>query len=631
MFKYGAWLSVVLGWSCCAGAVGATDSILFADFESERYGGWTAAGTAFGDGPATGTLPDQMPVSGFRGRRLVNSYRDGDGSQGTLTSQEFVIRRRYVNFLIGGGAHPGQTCMNLVVGGKAVRSATGFNNERLTPIYWDVRDLLGRTARIEIVDRAGGRWGHINVDDIRFSDRPSGEKIVTDDLYNETYRPQFHFSAKKNWLNDPNGLVHYNGTYHLFFQYNPFGREWGNMTWGHAVSPDLVHWEQRPDALEPDRLGTIFSGSAVVDHENTAGFQKGQEKTIALIYTAAGGTSKESEGQRFTQALAYSADGGKTFHKYEKNPVLGHIVGENRDPKVIWHAPTRRWVMVLYLDGSDYGVFASPDLKTWERLQTLSIPGTIECPDLFELPVTGEPNETRWVVTAANGHYLIGRFDGKRFTQESGPHPSDLGANFFAVQTYSDVPDGRRIQVAWMRGGNYPGMPFNQQMSFPCVLTLHRTSEGLRLYRAPVREIEKLRLKPRRWENVTLRPGENPLSEVKGDLFDIEAELDPGDADEIIFTLRGEEVRYDAAEKRLSFLERSGELAPDAGRIRLRFLVDHTSIEAFGNGGRLSMTSAFLPPPDQKGLAVSSRGGTARIRSLTVYPLKSAWPARPKR
>jgi sucrose-6-phosphate hydrolase SacC (GH32 family) len=448
---------------------------------------------------------------------------------------------------------------------------------------------------------------------------------ATTELYNEVYRPQFHFSPKTNWTNDPNGLVYYKGEYHLFFQHNPFGLQWGNMTWGHAVSPDLVHWTQLDDALQPDRLGTMFSGSAVVDADNTAGFQSGGEKTIVAIYTAAGGTSKESEGQPFTQALAYSVDRGRTFKKYDKNPVLGHIAAENRDPKVVWHAPTKRWVMVLYIEGSDYALYASPDLKRWDHLQTFSIPGTSECPDFFEIPVDGDKKNTRWVAMSANGTCLIGGFDGQKFTSEGGPHLSDRGANFYAAQTYSDTPDGRRIQITWMNGGKYPDMQFNQQMSFPCELTLRTAKEGLRLFRNPVKEIEKLHGKAHHWKDLTLTPGVNPLSDLKGDLFDIQLELEPGDAKEIVLTLRGEVLRYDVAERKLSFLGRSGDLAPENGRVKLRVLLDRTSIEAFGDGGKLSMTSCFLPQPEDQSLSLSANGGSARIHSLTVYPLKSAW------
>src|SRR5579871_2097633 len=284
-------------------------------------------------------------------------------------------------------------------------------------------------------------------------------------LYDETYRPQFHFSPQRNWMNDTNGLVYYRGNYHLFFQHNPVGIEWGNMTWGHAVSKDLVHWEQLPDALTPDALGTIFSGSAVQDAENTAGFGRGRNSTLVALYTAAGGTSDASKGQPFTQCLAYSTDGGRVWTKYERNPVLKHLRGENRDPKVVWYGPTRRWIMALYLDGEDFALFSSPDLKTWSHLQDLKLSGGSECPDFFEMPVQGDANRRKWVFTAANGHYLVGDFDGNRFTPEAGPLAADYGANFYAGQTYSDIPanDGRRIQIAWMSGGRYPEMPFNQQ------------------------------------------------------------------------------------------------------------------------------------------------------------------------
>src|SRR5678815_2351311 len=187
------------------------------------------------------------------------------------------------------------------------------------------------------------------------------------------------------------------------------------------------------------------------------------------IYTAAGGTSEESKGRPFTQCLAYSTDAGRTWTKYAHNPVLQHVRGENRDPKIAWHAPSKRWVMVLYLDRDDFAFYASADLKRWEHLQDMTVPGCSECPDFFP--------------TAANGRYLVGSFDGVRFTPEAGgPQQVEFGNNYYAVQTYSDVPDGRRIQIGWMRGGRYPRMPFNQQMAFPHELRLKRTDNGLRLF-----------------------------------------------------------------------------------------------------------------------------------------------------
>jgi sucrose-6-phosphate hydrolase SacC (GH32 family) len=694
--------------------------MLLADFEGETYGDWRAEGTAFGTGPARGTLPDQMPVTGFRGRGLVNTYLGGDSSTGMLSSPPFRIQRRYINFLIGGGKYPGQTCINLVVEGQIVRTATGPNDrpggsEMLAPACWDVSELEGKTAVLQIVDMATDGWGHINIDHIVQSDRKvpmmtekSREKVLEQDfllipvktgapksilrlragdrmlcecevelapdapdfhapldvrawkgqrvtlwieklredstalervkqsgtpdypetLYREKLRPQFHFTAPIGWLNDPNGLVYYRGEYHLFFQHNPYGVNWGNMHWGHAVSRDLTRWQVRPNALAPDSLGTIFSGSGVVDRGNTTGFQSGKEPPIVLIYTAAGGSSPASAGQPFTQCLAYSADGGRTWTKYDNNPVLKHVAAENRDPKVVWHAPTRRWIMALYLNGNEFGFYASPDLKSWTLLHTITVPDCAECPDFFEMPVKGDPKTRKWVWTAANGRYLIGSFDGQRFTPETGTLQADFGANFYAVQTYSDLPasDGRRIQLAWMAGGNYPQMPFNQQMSFPCELTLRPTPEGLRLFRLPAREIRGLYERERVWSDLSLKPGENPLSGLTGELWDIETEIEIGEAAEVGLRVRGEAIRYSVREKTLSSLGRNAPLEPIQGRIRLRALADRASLEVFGNDGRVSLTSCFLPREEERGLEIYAVGGTARIVRLQARSLRSAVP-----
>ena len=261
-------LMIVLGRSGLA----VEGDVVIADFEGATYGAWTVTGDAFGTGPAEGAMPNQMPVSGYDGHGLVNSYFHGDASTGTLTSPAFEISRSCINFLIGGGNHPGDTCVNLMVDDKVVRTRTGQDSEHLDWASWDVSGLKGKRARIQIVDRSIAGWGHICVDQITMSDARKAPVIVSDVLYNETYRPQFHFTSKSNWLNDPNGLVYYEGEYHLFFQHNPSGIAWGNMTWGHAVSKDLVHWKQEPDAIKPDKLGTIFSGSAVVDWHNSSGF-----------------------------------------------------------------------------------------------------------------------------------------------------------------------------------------------------------------------------------------------------------------------------------------------------------------------------------------------------------------------
>ena len=448
---------------------------------------------------------------------------------------------------------------------------------------------------------------------------------MAEKLYQETYRPQFHYTAKRNWLNDPNGLVYYKGEYHLFFQHNPKGLEWGPNTWGHAVNDDLVHWRQIEHAIEPDEMGWIWSGSAVVDWENTGGFQTGDEKSLIAFYTT-GDTIAKPE-KPCVQCVAYSNDLGRTWTRYEKNPILGHIVAHNRDPKVIWHEPTKKWIMALYLDANVYAIFSSSDLKEWTGQSVINLPNSGECPDIFELPVDGDKESKKWVFWGGNGNYYIGSFDGHRFQPESDVLRADLGANFYAAQTWSDIPpsDGRRVQIAWMAGGKYPGMPFNQQMSIPCELILRTTPEGIRMYRQPVKEIESLHRKEFSWNNQTLRPGENLLSGISGDLFDIRVEIELGNASEVGFIMRGEKIQYNVSEKQLSFLDRSAHLEPLQNMIQLQILVDRASIEAFGNEGRTSMSSCFLPDPENTGLSVYSLGGEAKIVSMNVYELCSAW------
>lgn len=605
----------------CGAAHGqARPNIVIMDFEGDTYGDWVTTGEAFGAAPARGTLPNQMPVSGFIGRGLVNSFVRGDVTTGTLISPEFTLSRRFLNFLIGGGRHPGQTGMNLLIDNQVVRSTTGTNSENLTWHTWDLRGLEGKKARLQIVDQHTGGWGHINVDEITMSDERQAIEIKTDELYNETYRPQFHFTAKKNWLNDPNGLVFYNNTYHLFFQHNPTGIDWGNMHWGHATSTDLVHWVEHEIAIFPDKHGPVFSGSAIVDWNNDAGLQEGTEKTLLAFYTGA--------TEPAVQCLVYSNDGGKSWKKYEHNPILKNITPGNRDPKVVWHAPSKQWIMTLYVrdkevDGIQF--FGSRNLKEWTFLS--KIEGFYECPDLFELPVDGDAKNRRWVLFAADGGYRVGQFDGKAFLPETEKQRSDYGANYYAAQTYSDIPakDGRRILIGWMNGGSYPQMPFNQQMTFPTELTLRTTPEGIRLFKVPVREIKNLYAKEQSWRNLTLKPNENPLANLKGDTFDIQVEFEMGSATEFGIRTHGATVGYHVGKKEMTLLSKSAPLVAKSNRIQWRILIDRTSLEAFANQGQVVFSSCFLPESKSAPLELFARGGEVKITALKVTPLRSAW------
>ena len=282
-----------------------------------------------------------------------------------------------------------------------------------------------------------------------------------------TLRPLLHFTACTGWTNDPNGLVFDGGTYHLFYQWNPYGTEWGNMHWGHAVSRDLIAWEHKGVALEPDIHGTVYSGSAWPDRENAAGFGK---DALLFFYTASGGRNQWSveAGNPHAQRLAVSTDHGETLRKH--GLILDHIAGENRDPKVFYHAPSNAYIMALYLDCNEFALFRSADLLHWTESQRFSAETMWECPDLFELPVENQPGETRWVFWSAGGTYMVGRFDGFRFTPESDVKKAYDTELPYAAQTYAGIK-GRKVSIAWLRTTNNNGY-FRGMMSIPAELSL---------------------------------------------------------------------------------------------------------------------------------------------------------------
>jgi fructan beta-fructosidase len=397
------------------------------------------------------------------------------------------------------------------------------------------------------------------------------------------------------------------------------------MHWGHAVSRDLVHWQELDEALYPDKMGTMFSGSAVVDENNTAGFQKGSEKTLIALYTAAGNDSALSKGQRFTQCLAYSNDRARTWTKYEKNPVLPHIAADNRDPKVIWYAPENKWVMALYLDKNDFALFDSKDLKSWNELQRITIPGSIECPEFFEIAVEGKPTEKRWVLYGANGLHLIGNFDGKKFTPETKPLALNFGNCFYASQTYNlSKKDSRRILIPWGQI-NIPGMPFNQMMGVPIELKLKSVGANLRLSAEPIRELQKLRHASAGIQNETITSGNSYTARHNSDLWESVLELSPEKNAEVRLDIRGALITYDSAKQELSCLGKKAPLPLIDGKIKLHLLVDRTSIDIFGNDGDLYMPMGFIPKNDNFAMIVSAQNAAAKIVSLKNWKLDSAW------
>jgi fructan beta-fructosidase len=443
--------------------------------------------------------------------------------------REITVSGRYLNLPVKTGSPKRR--MRLLFGTETVRE---FDIElaEQKPDFWafvDVSVFRARKLLIEVNLPAGSKA----LDAVTTADEIVGAK----ELYTEQHRPQFHFTSRRGWLNDPNGLVYAAGEWHLFYQHNPYGWDWGNMHWGHAVSKDLFHWQELPDALQPRRYGDwCFSGSAVVDHENSSGLRRGKDPLLVCAFTSTG------RGE----CIAYSNDLGRTWTEYDGNPVVRHA---GRDPKLVWHAPSRRWIMAVYdeKDGArDIAFYTSSDLKKWEF--TSRIGGFFECPDLFALPVDGDAKNVRWVLSAADGKYLVGRFDGTGFVKESGKHQLWYG-NFYAAQTYDSAPDGRRVQIGWGQGIAFPGQSFNQQMTVPVELTLRTTRDGVRLFAEPVKEIGALVEAKYAWNDVALKRGVDPLADVRGELFDIRAEIRPAGTAKVVLKARGVPVVYDAGKR----------------------------------------------------------------------------------
>lgn len=453
--------------------------------------------------------------------------------------------------------------------------------------------------------------------------------------YSEAYRPQFHFTAKKNWLNDPNGLVYYDGVYHLFFQYMPPHRPGAYKDWGHAVSTDLVHWEQIPEHITPHKVWSgCWSGSAVVDEHNVAGFQQGDKKAIIAFITN-GGHPDAGLGPLCTQCIAYSTDGGTTFTYYDRNPVIKNIHNANRDPKVVWDENTRQWVMSLYMDkGCDFGLFTSDNLKDWKHVSTITLDGVTECPGFVPLPVDGDKSKQKWLFFGANGNYQIGTFDGVTFKPETKVLRGDYGKNFYAAMTWSNVPDGRCLHIAWMPTRRYPGMPYEQQMNFPTEVTLRTTPEGIKAFRMPAREISKLYDQAFNWDNTILSKGKNLLADLNHDLYDMQFEINVKPSSSFDIEIRGARIHYDASrqvisckgptvDNKMADLGDAPLKATDS-KIRLRILVDRTSIELFGNDGEAVITSNFMPEVQNKSYSFTSEKDLT-IVSAEVHTLKSAW------
>jgi fructan beta-fructosidase len=480
------------------------------------------------------------------------------------------------------------------------------------PDYWvflDVSSYMGKSLKIKYAGNPAG-LSKIYQDSVL-----AGH----DSLYHEISRPQIHFTSCRGWNNDPNGLVYFDGEYHMFYQHNPFEREWENMSWGHTVSRDLVHWEELPVVMYPDTLGSIFSGTAVIDYNNTSGFGKEGIPPMVAIYTA-----NSSDNER--QCIAYSLDKGRTFTKYQGNPVIDSKAKWNstdlRDPKVFWYVPGKYWVMALFeRDGNS--IYTSSNLREWKYESHTS--GFWECPQLFELAVDGNAKNKKWVMYGASGTYMTGRFDGKTFTPESGKYYYGNGA-IYAAQTFDNIPaaDGRRIQIGWGRI-QQPGMPFNQMMLLPTELTLKTTKDGIRMLSRPVREVEMLQGKEYSLVSSDAGKATEFINQLKDSVaLRIKATLKLSHATDAGITFNGQSVfRYD-----MNFNQINGYFySPEdmtSMEISADIIIDKTSVEVFVDDG------AFSYAIERKSDLHNREGNKIfcnriEVKSLKVYPLRSIW------
>lgn len=515
--------------------------------------------------------------------------------------------------------------------------------------YYVPLDLSAYQGKSVSVDVTGMPASSLCWKEIKLSD-------TFDSSNRETYRPVYHHTPVYGWMNDPNGMFYKDGVYHLYFQYNPYGSMWANMTWGHSTSTDLTHWTYEGTAIVPDAWGAIFSGSCVVDKDNTAGFGKG---AVVAFYTSAKSTPW---GDVQSQSMAYSLDNGKTFIKYEHNPILTSTERDFRDPKVFWYAPGKHWVMMLAV-GQEMQIYSSGNLKEWKKESSFGAMqgahgGVWECPDLVEVAVEGS-KEKKWVLICnlnpggpfggSAAQYFVGSFDGKKFVNESPTQTKwlDWGKDNYATVTWSNAPAGRCIALGWMSNWQYANnVPTTQYRSANTLardLTLYRAGGELYLKSKPSPEIKKARAEEKKISTFEVKGNyevASLLADNKG-AYEIEMTIENKGTSKIDFSLINEKdekvaMYYDVVRKQF-VMDRSASgivgfsrdfpavtVAPvrNTDQIHLRLFIDRSSVEAFGEDGEYVMTNLVFPAEPYNRMVFSSDKGSYIVKSMNVYRLQ---------
>ena len=472
----------------------------------------------------------------------------------------------------------------------------------------------------------------------------------------EKYRPSYHHTPAYGWMNDPNGMFYKDGVYHLYFQYNPYGSMWGNMHWGHSTSTDLVNWKNEGVAIAPDAIGTIFSGSCVVDHNDTSGFGEG---AVVAFYTSA---KQTPWGDCQTQSMAYSLDNGKTFIKYENNPILTSSEKDFRDPKVFWYAPKEHWVMMLAV-GQHMEIYSSKNLKDWTKESEFGEGhgchgGVWECPDLVELPVEGT-KEKKWVLICninpggpfggSATQYFVGDFDGSTFTNNYPEETKwmDYGKDHYATVTWNNAPDGRCIAIGWMSNWQYannvPTLQYRSANTIARDLSLFKQDGSIFLKSEPCKEMLEARKDGRQIKTVNVAKAETISLSPQSDngAYEVELSINPGKSKEVSFVLsngKGEKVlmTYDVVKKTFAIdRTKSGEVSfsndfpavteitlSKSKELKLRLFVDKSSIEAFVDNGKFVMTNCVFPSAPYDMITFESDGNRYKVKNINIYQIK---------
>lgn len=638
--------SLLLSHSVAAAPLNiVTNKTVFADFEGADWGGWTALGDAFDKGPARGSWPNQQPVTGFLGSGFVNTFVNGDKSTGSLTSPEFTISLPYLNFLIGGGNHPGKVCINLLIDGKVVESATGYEFERLHWHTWSLFPYMRKKARLQIVDNYSGGWGHISIDQITFSDRQMVHRYSNDPVTHamtsvaeatsraqaDPTRPIFHFMAPANWMNDPNGPFYFRDYYHIHYQHNPFGDEWGHMHWGHARSRDLVFWKQLPISLWPSKErgeDHVFSGCMTTNSNGEP----------MAFYTSIGYGKLATDYAE--QWAAVGDSDANTFKKHPMNPILSEKIHGDvkvydwRDPFIFREAGKTFMVCGGNLNRAKGGQAvvllyeaSNGALTNWSYrgvLFTHPDPAVknIECPNFFRL---GD----RWVlIHSPHGkvEYLTGAFDavaGKFTATARGL--MDYGDDYYAPNCMED-PQGRRVLWGWVRGFK-SGRGWNGCLTLARIVSMDNDGH---LLQKPAPELAKLRGQSFTLPIVELNNVTNAMDNVRGDTMEILAEFEPGTAKSFGLRLRvsndGSQavtVSYDGETLSAAGVRAKLTLPENQKVLKLHIFIDRSVMEIYAND-RACLTKVIYPGERDLGLGLFADGGKVKLKSFNAWTLKSS-------